>query len=139
MNPLFEFHATIKVRYNETDLQAHVNFMHYYAYFDDGVTEYMEVIGCGYEALLAEETDLLYAESHCEYKSSAKWPEVLRVYTRLGHMDQRSLRFEFEVRAEIDERFGAQGCIVAVTANKDTFEVHSIPDSMRKALEQLID
>jgi acyl-CoA thioester hydrolase len=139
MNPPFEFHATIKVRYNETDLQGHVNFMHYYAYFDVGVIEYMEAIGYGYETMLAEGTDLLYAESHCEYKSSAKWPEVLRVYTRLGHIGQRSLRFEFEIRAEIDKRFVAQGYIVAVTANRDTFEVHSIPDSMRKVLEQVID
>ena len=136
MNSTFRFHTPLKVRFNETDLQGHVNFIHYYAYFDVGLIEYLEAIGYGYETMLAEGTDFLYAESHCEYKSSAKWPEALRIYARVAHMGRRSLRFEFEVRAESDERLIAVGHIAAVTADKDTFEMRPIPERMRQAVEQ---
>tara|TARA_B100001964_G_scaffold227509_1_gene277571 strand:- start:139 stop:696 length:558 start_codon:yes stop_codon:yes gene_type:complete len=132
----FKFYAPVKVRYNETDLQGHVNFIHYYAYFDVGLIEYMEEIRYGYETMLAEGADFLYAESHCEYKSSAKWPEVLRIYTRVAHMGRRSLRFGFKVRAESDQRLIAVGHIAAVTADKDTFEVRPIPERMRQAVER---
>ncbi len=134
MNKLFKFYAPVKVRFNETDLQGHVNFGNYYFYFDVGAIEYLEAIGYDYEAMLADDTDFIYAESHCNYKSSAKWPEVLRIYTRIGHMGRTSLRLEFEVRAEPDERLVATGHIVAVTANKETFKPHPIPERMRAAV-----
>lgn len=134
MNKSFKFYTPIRVRYNETDQQGHVNFGHYYFYFDVAVTDYLGAIGYDYQTMLADNTDFLYAESHCNYKSSAKWPEVLRVYTRIGHLGRRSLRFEFEVRAEADDRLIAGGHIVAVTADKNTFEPQSIPERMRQTI-----
>ncbi|HXV43059.1 MAG TPA: hypothetical protein VEC96_08340, partial [Anaerolineae bacterium] len=60
--------------------------------------------------------------------------EWLRVYARIGHVGRRSLRFEFEVRAEADERLVATGHIVAVTAGTDTFEPRPIPERLRQAI-----
>ena len=57
-----KFFASIKVRFNETDLQGHVNFGQYYFYFDVGATEYMEAIGYDYATMLKDDVDLLYAE-----------------------------------------------------------------------------
>ena len=134
MSKLFKFYTPIRVRFNETDLQGHVNFGQYYFYFDVGVTEYFEAIGYDHETMLADHIDLLFAESHCNYKASAKWPEKLRVYVRVSHLGRRSIRFEFEVRAEADERLIASGHIVAVTANSDTFEPQPIPERLRQAV-----
>jgi len=120
----FKFYTSVKVRFNETDLQGHVYFGDYYTYFDVGVEEYLAAIGYDYKTLLADKTDLLYVESHCIYKSSAKHQDVLRIYTRIGHLGRRSLRFEFEVRQEADDRIVATGHIVAVTA---TFQKNKIP------------
>jgi YbgC/YbaW family acyl-CoA thioester hydrolase len=134
MSQPFKFHTRIRVRFNETDLQGHVNFGQYYFYFDEATTHYFEAIGYDHQAMQADQTDLLFAESHCNYKSSAKWPEWLRVYARIGHVGRRSLRFEFEVRAEADERLVATGHIVAVTASADTFEPRPIPERLRQAI-----
>ena len=134
MSQPFKFYTPVRVRFNETDLQGHVNFGQYYFYFDVGVTEYLEAIGYDHRAMLADQTDFLFAESHCKYKSSAKWPEVLRVYTRVGHLGRRSIRFEFEVRAETDDRLIATGHIVAVTADSASFQSHPIPERMRQAI-----
>ena len=45
MSQPFKFHTRIRVRFNETDLQGHVNFGQYYFYFDEATTHYFEAIG----------------------------------------------------------------------------------------------
>jgi acyl-CoA thioester hydrolase len=39
MQEPFKFSTPLRVRFNETDLQGHVNFGHYLFYFDVGVTD----------------------------------------------------------------------------------------------------
>jgi acyl-CoA thioester hydrolase len=133
-NRPFKSYTPIKVRYNETDLQGHVYFGNYLSYFDLGVDGYMSTIGYDYQKMLADQTDFLYAESHCSYKSPARFRDILRVYTRVDHLGQRSLRFEFEVRAEPDDRLVATGHIVAVTADKTSFKPQPMPDGLRQAI-----
>ncbi len=130
----FKFFTTLKVRFNETDLQGHVNFAHYLTYFDVGATEYMAAIGYDYDTLLAEGVDLLYAESHCNYKSPVKWPEVLRVHTRIAQLGRRSVRYEFDVRAETDGRQVVTGYIVAIAAERGTWAEREVPAKLRQAV-----
>lgn len=130
----FKFYAPVKVRFNDTDKQGHVYFGKYYEFFDVGLEEYMTEIGYDYLLMLEDNTDFIYVESHCNYKSAAKWPEVLHVYTRIGHVGHRSLRFDFEIHAQIDQRLVATGHIVAVTADRKTFTPHPVPDRFKQAI-----
>ncbi len=136
MSPAYKFFTRIKVRFNETDLQGHVNFGQYLFYFDVGATEYMETIGYAYDRMLAEGVDLLYVESHCNYHARVKWPEVLRVHTRIAHLGRRSVRYEFEIRAEQDGRQVATGHIVAVTAERGTWAEREVPEGLREAVRK---
>lgn len=135
MSQPFKFYNRLRVRFNETDLQGHVNFAQYYFYFDESLTHYFEAIGYNHQAMQADNTDILFAESHCAYKAPAYWPEWLRVYVRVAHVGRRSFRIEFEVRAEAGERLLTTGHIVAVTANKDTFEPHPVPERLRETIK----
>jgi len=134
MAELPRFSTPVKVRFNETDQQGHVNFIHYLAYFDIGLVEYLEAIGFGYSEMLAEGTDLLYVESHCNYKSPVRWPETLDVHTRIGHLGRRSVRFDFAVRAAGDGREVAEGHVVAVTAQPGTYQPAPVPERLRRAV-----
>ena len=134
MTTSFKFYTPLKVRFNETDLQGHVNFGQYYFYFDVGAEAYLDTIGYNYQRLLADNIDFVYAESHCTYKSSAKWPEILQIHTRIGHIGQRSLRFEFEVLAQADERLVATGYIAAVTVDRANFKPQPVPEGLREAV-----
>ena len=136
MGESFKFFTPIKVRFNETDLQGHVNFAHYLSFFDVGATEYMVAIGYDYETMLAEGVDLLYAESHCSYKSRAKWPEVLNVHVRIAHLGRRSVRYEFDVRAQKGGRQVATGHIVAVTVERMTWAEREVPERLRRAVAE---
>ena len=134
MSQTFRYFTPVKVRYNDTDRQGHVYFGQYYEYFDEGVDAYLQEIGYGYEDMFKDDSDIVYAESHCNYKSSAKWPEILRVYTRIGHIGNRSLRFDFEIRAESDDRLVTTGHMVTVTVNRQTFTPHPVPPKLRQAV-----
>jgi len=70
----FKFSTPVKVRFNETDLQGHVNFAQFYFYFDVGLTEYLEAIGYDYSRMVEDGTDMVYVESHCRHRSPARWP-----------------------------------------------------------------
>ncbi len=78
---------------------------------------------------------MLFVESHCNCKSPAKWPEVLDIKTRVADLGRRSLRFEFEVTSQTDDRLVASGHIVTVTVAKDTREPCRVPDRLREAME----
>lgn len=130
----FNFHTTLKVRFDETDMLGHVSFSHYYSYFDVGLTEYLEAIGCGYAQLRAEGIELVYVESHCNNQSGALWPELLQVWTRVGNVGRTSLRFEFEVIAAADSRKVATGHIVAVVTGADLSGGIPIPKVLRRAI-----
>jgi acyl-CoA thioester hydrolase len=135
MSQPYRFSTPIKVRFNETDLQGHVNFGHYLFYFDAALTEYLEAIDYSYQRMLEDGLDMLYLESHCEYKSPAQWPEVLNVHTRIGHLGNRSIRFELDVRAQADGRQVATGHVVAVTVTREGWEPAPIPQGLREAVE----
>jgi len=83
---------------------GHVNFGHYLFYFDIGLTEYVENVGYDYSSLVKDGTDMLFVESHCNYKSPAKWPEVLDVGTRVAELGRRSIRIEFDITSQTDDR-----------------------------------
>jgi acyl-CoA thioester hydrolase len=134
MSEPFKFFATVKVRYNETDLQGHVNFGHYLFYFDVGATEYHDAIGYTYGDMRADDVDLLYAESHVNYKSPVHWPEALNVHTRIANLGRRSIRYEFDIRAAQDGRPVATGHIVAITAETGTWAPREIPQRLRAAV-----
>lgn len=134
MSQPFKFFTPLKVRFNETDLQGHVNFGQYLFYFDVGATEYMAAIGYDYETMLADGVDLLYVESHCNYHSPARWADVLNVHTRIAHIGRRSIRYEFDIRAEKDGRQVATGHIVAVAAERGTWAERRVPDRLARAV-----
>jgi len=135
MSQPYRFSTSIKVRFNETDLQGHVNFGHYLFYFDAALTEYLQAIDYSYQRMLEDGLDMLYLESHCEYKSPAHWPELLDVHARIGHLGNRSIRFEFDVRAQADGRQVATGHVVAVTVKREGWDPAPIPQGLREAVE----
>src|SRR3972149_4332133 len=135
MNNPFKFFTPIKVRFNETDLQGHVHFGHYLFYFDAALTEYLQAIDYSYQRMLEDGFDMLYLESHCNYKSPAHWPELLNVHARIGHLGNRSLRFGCGVRPVAAGGRGAGGHIGAAPVARRGGEPAPTPAGLRAAVE----
>lgn len=130
----YRFSTPVKVRFNETDLQGHVNFGHYLFYFDLALTDFFEVLGYDYPSMMEDGVDMLFVEAHSNYKSPARWPEVLEVKVRVGEIGRRSVRYEFEITSKTDDRVIATGHIVTVMVKKETWEPCPVPDRLRQAI-----
>lgn len=130
----FKFSTPIKVRFNETDLQGHVNFGHYLFYFDVAVTDYLRAIGYPYEVMTADGVDMLYVASKARYLSSAYFDEVLSIHARIGHIGNSSARFEFQAIAGRDGRAVAEGEITVVMVARATRRKISVPLKMREGV-----
>ena len=138
MTDLYPFSTTLKVRFNETDAQGHVNFAQYLNYFDVGLIEYLRRAGFSYQRMLAENMDMLYVDSHASYKAPAHFDDVLRIHCRAGKIGTSSVRFDFLIFNETKDRLTANGEITVVIADRGTFQKKHVPDHFRQALEEEI-
>lgn len=138
MTTPYDFHTKIRVRFNETDLQGHVNFAQYLNFFDLAIVEYMRSLNYDYNQMLAEGIDMLYIDAHTTYHSPAKFDEMIRLHCRIGHVGNTSLRYDIQVFSDADDRLIATGEISAVTAEHGTWKKLPVPDAIRNsAVEQL--
>ncbi|MBM3179858.1 MAG: acyl-CoA thioesterase [Chloroflexi bacterium] len=135
MTDLYPFSTSIRVRFNETDAQGHVNFAQYLNYFDVAVTEYLRAIGFSYQQMLAENLDMLYVDSHASYIAPSHFEDSLRIHCRVGKIGNSSARFDFQIFNETTNCLTANGEITIVMADRKTFQKMRVPDHLRQALE----
>ena len=136
MTDLYPFSTSLKVRFNETDAQGHVNFAWYLTYFDVALTEYLRSVGFSYQRMLDENIDMLYVDSHAAYKAPAHFDDTLRIHCCAGKIGNSSVRFDFQIFNETNSCLTANGEITIVMADHRTFQKMRIPDPFRQALEK---
>jgi len=134
MSEPFKFSTQVRVRFNETDAQGHVNFAHYLSYFDVALTDYLRAIGYTYLQMLADDVDMLYVGTQTRYVSPAYFEEVLNIHAHTGHIGHSSVRFEFQVFANADRRAVAEGSITVVMVERATRRKISVPARLREAV-----
>jgi acyl-CoA thioester hydrolase len=135
MTNLYPFFTTVKVRFNETDAQGHVNFAQYLNLFDLALTEYLRAIGFSYQRMSSENLDMLYVDAHASYHAPAHFEDSLQLHCRVGKVGNSSARFDFQIFNETKNRLTANGEITIVTADRKTFEKIRIPEHFRQTLE----
>ena len=136
MTDPYPFSTSIKVRFNETDAQGHVNFAWYLNYFDVALTEYLRSIGFSYQQMLDENMDMLYVDAHASYHAPAHFDDALRIHCCAGKVGNSSVRFDFQIFNETDNCLAANGEITVVMADPKTFQKMRVPDHFRQALEE---
>jgi len=136
MTDPYPFSTSLRVRFNETDAQGHVNFAQYLNYFDIALIEYLRSIGFSYQQMLEENMDMLYVDSHASYHASAHFDDVLRIHCCAGKVGNSSVCFDFQIFNEKDKHLTANGEITVVIADSKTFQKMRVPDRFRQALEE---
>lgn len=136
MTQLYRYYTRLQVRFNETDLQAHVNFAWYFNYFDVAITGYLSTLGYSYHQIRAAGLDMFYVQANATYYASSYFEEQLRIHCRLGHIGNSSMRFDFQIYSETEDRLVTTGEIAAVMADPNTKQKIRVPDSLREAVEK---
>lgn len=132
----YKHFLTIPTRWRDVDMYQHVNNVVFYAYFDTVIGDYlMQEGGLDYEN---SETIGFAVETHCQFLSPVKFPDILEVGLRVGKLGNSSCRYEIGIFKQNDEAPSAVGYFVHVFVNRETSQPSPITGQMRLALEQLL-
>ena len=131
----FPHFLTIPTRWMDNDIYGHVNNVVYYAYFDTVINEYL--IREGGLDIHNGTVIGVCAESSCSYKAAFAFPEEVEAGLRVGHLGNRSVRYEIGLFKEGREEAAAVGSFVHVFVERATMKAVPIPDGLRKALAKL--
>lgn len=131
----FRFHHTLRVRWAEADMQGIVFNGHYLTYADVGITEYFRAMGQTYSGETgANGSDFFAVRTLLEYRSPARFDELLDVHVRIARLGNSSMQFLIGIyRAE---ELLVNGEIVYVHADQSSRRPSPIPASFRSAVSE---
>ncbi len=127
---------SIPTRWMDNDVYGHVNNVVYYSYFDTVINAYL--VGAGGLDIHEGPVVGVCAESHCNFRDSFSFPEVVEAGLRVGHLGRRSVRYEIGLFREGAPEAAAAGHFVHVFVARATMAPVAIPDEIRAALERLV-
>lgn len=125
----------ITTRWMDNDVYGHINNVQYYSYFDTAVNRYL--IDRGVLDIHAGEVIGLVVETHCNYFSSAAFPDDILAGVRVAHLGRSSVRYEVGLFANNGAKTIAQGHFVHVYVDRESQKPVEIPDDLRQALFSL--
>jgi acyl-CoA thioester hydrolase len=132
----FKFHHDIRVRFADTDLQAIVFNANYLTYYDVAWTEYLRAVGFEWKDLLALGVDTVLARTTMEFKSPAKFDEILEVHTRVSKIGTTSLIFDFEIYPQGEDRLVNLANSLYVCVDPKTLKSTPVPDRLRERITE---
>ncbi|MFY9558520.1 MAG: thioesterase family protein [Blastocatellia bacterium] len=132
----FIFHQDIRVRFADTDLQGIVFNGNYLTYYDVAWTEYFRAVGYEWKDLLALGVDTVLARTTMEFKSPARFDEILQVHVRVSKIGTTSLTFEFEIYREGEDRLIGSALSLYVCVDPQTLKSTPVPDRLRQRISE---
>lgn len=127
---------TFRVRYAETDQMGIVYHSNYYIWFDMGRTEFLRSLGFDYSKMEKAGILLPILETHCIYKKSARYDDMVTVKTSLESFKGVRISFKYEVYNESGELL-ASGRTVQAAVNRDMHPVN-LKKAMPGVYEKLV-
>ena len=123
-----------KVRYSDSDVQGHVFNVNYFVYFDDAITDFMEVVegkSCGEPTY-----QIVLARAECDFRSAGKMGETLLTRVTVAKIGNTSITFDLEITEQLSGRIIARGVEIYVVVDAETMRPMPVPDALRTALEK---
>jgi len=132
----YRFHHKLRVRFADTDMQGIVFNGNYLTYYDVAWTEYFRAAGVEYKDFEKLGADTVLARTEMDFKSPARFDEVLEIYARVSAVGSKSLTFNFEIYPEGEERLVGAARSVYVCISPQTLQSIKVPDALRKLLSE---
>ena len=123
---------TITTRWMDNDVYGHINNVQYYSYFDTAVNRYL--IEEGVLDIHAGEVIGLVVETHCNFFSSAAFPDDIEAGIRVAQLGRSSVRYEVGLFLENSVKAIAQGHFVHVYVDRASQKPVEIPQALRSVL-----
>lgn len=124
-----------RVRWGDVDAAGIIFYGAYIRFFEIAETELFRAVGLPYPVMF-EELDVWLPRVHleCDFHHVARLDDLLEVSVYVGHVGNKSIRLDFEVRGKGDELLIAHAHFVLAAVKRDTFETVAIPSELRTRL-----
>lgn len=127
-----EFFHSIRVRFYETDLQGHLNFIWHQAYFSMAIAEYLKHIDFSYQQMNAAGIDMVFVNASCSFHGPCYYEDLLQVHCSIARIGNTSCTFQLiSVTAE-DGRRIASGEMTVVFLDHHNRQKTRVPDEIRR-------
>lgn len=123
----------IRIYYEDTDCGGVVYYANYLRYFEWGRTEYLERRGLSVKRLLEEGTQFMVVHAEIDYRSPARYGDVLSIETTLARVGNASLTMAHVLRQRESGRVVAEGSAKLVTVDLQG-KTKRLPPPIRAAL-----
>jgi acyl-CoA thioester hydrolase len=133
----FRFCYKLRVRFAETDMQGIVFNGNYLTYYDTAWTEYFREMGLTIQSMADIGVDTVLARTTLEFKSPARFDDVLEVYTRTSSIGRTSVVFDFEIYTEGEDRLIGSASSLYVCVDPKTLRPTPVPDELRTRIGRL--
>jgi acyl-CoA thioester hydrolase len=129
----FKFSEEIRVRLPETDALGVVYHGYFLTYFDVARMDYLRGLGL-LEQFRKGESLTLVVHASADFRSPARFDDVLVVQVRVRRIGDSSVTFDFRVNLKADDRLVAEGKSVHSFIDAKTWKPIPVPEEFRKAV-----
>lgn len=138
----YRFFHQLRVRYSEIDGQRIVFNAHYLTYTDVTIHEYLrQVLGPAFDLLgKPDGFEFVLARAEIDYKKSARFDDLLKIYCRVTEMGKASFKTSFAIVRAGDEELLVEVKKIWVSVDLEKGCSRAIPAEIRQkiaAFEQL--
>jgi acyl-CoA thioester hydrolase len=127
------FHLSLRIRYQECDMQGVVYFARYPEYYDITLTELFRVALGSYQSMVEAGVDMVVAEQTVRYRSPARFDEVVDVAITVDRLGETSMQSSYAITR--GDELLVEGNVRHVFIDVPTKAKRPIPDHLRAVLE----
>jgi len=129
----FRFSSEIRVRLPETDALGVVYHGYFLTYFDVARMDYLRGLGL-LEQFRSGQSLNLVVHASADFRSPARFDDVLVVHARVRRIGDSSVTFDFRVDQKADGRLVAEGRSVHSFIDTATWAPRRVPEEFRAAV-----
>jgi len=131
----FRFSTEVRVRLPETDAFGIVFHGYFFTYFDVARMDYLRNLGL-MDVVRAGRASNLIVHVSADFKSPARFDDVLVVAARIAEIGKTSFTFRFLVTHKAEGRRVAEGKSVHVVVDDRTWRPAPVPQDFRTLVEK---
>ncbi len=133
----FKHKTTLRVRNYEIDWQGIVHNANYLHYFEVGRIEYLKSLGVRIDIhTIQNDSKVVLVRNEIDYRSPARFDEVLTIFTRISYIRNTSFAFEGMIEEQSSGRLIATNVAVHVWLDPRTGTPKTVGDEFRREIAQ---
>lgn len=133
--PATAFKASFRVSWADTDSAQVVHFSNYFRFFERAEEEFYRYLGFSFTDLTDKQLWLPRVEAFCQYKTPAKFNDLLEVELTIEELKEKFVKYGFKIFNKESTVLLTTGYVVVVAADKKTGKSTQIPREIAKKLK----